>query len=80
MRRTETVTDWTAILNEFRNRLRAHGQSHGFTVRQPESPMFVLEGSVSHLLYVKVRSEDPLRWGVTANRVKQLETRKNARE
>ena len=31
-----------------------------------------LSGSIDFLIYVKVRSEEPFRWGVTANRIDEM--------
>jgi hypothetical protein len=34
--------------------------------------MLELSGQKNNLIYFKVRSQKPIRWGVTANRIKEL--------
>jgi len=36
-----------------------------------------LSGSIDCLIYFKVRSEKPYRWGVTANRIQELQQSRN---
>lgn len=67
------------IKSEFISLLRQAGEKNGFhcqfwyqgTGRRGRN-IIELSGSISCLIYFHVRSEKPYRWGVTANRINEL--------
>ena len=68
------------IADEFLSLLRQAGRDRGFiwslwhqSKRRNSRNIVELSGSVDCLLYFKIRSEEPPRWGVTANRINELE-------
>jgi hypothetical protein len=68
------------IQNEFISLLRQAGENNDFrcqfwyqSTRRMSRNIIELSGSINCLIYFKVRSEEPYRWGVTANRIKELE-------
>lgn len=67
------------IQSEFISLLRQAGEKNGFRyqfwyqgTRQMSTHIIELSGSINYLIYFKVRSEEPYSWGVTANRVAEL--------
>lgn len=67
------------ISNEFFSLLRQDGEIRGFTCqfgygssRRLSRKIIELSGSINCLLYFKVRSSEPYRRGVTANRINEL--------
>ena len=67
------------IMNEFISLLRQTGERQGFRcqpwfqgTRRMSNNIVELSGSIDCLVYIKVRSEEPWRWGVTANRIDEL--------
>ena len=67
------------IREEFLSELQKVGKKQGFQAKPwkhgagPRNGNIVeLSGGTECLLYFKVRSEEPLRWGVTSNRIDQL--------
>ena len=68
------------IQSEFISQLRKAGENNGFRcqfwyqgTRRMSRNIVELSGSINCLIYFKVRSEAPYRWGVTANRIEELE-------
>jgi hypothetical protein len=71
--------DWMSIGKEFVYHLSQTGISKGFRVRnwidnagRAGSNIIELNGAVDCLIYYKVRSDEPYRWGVTKNRIDEL--------
>lgn len=69
----------TQIQSEFISLLRQAGENKGFRcqfwyqgTRRISRNIVELSGSINCLIYFKVRSEEPYRWGVTANRIDEL--------
>lgn len=67
------------IHNEFVTLLERNGLECGFSCQQwfggsgrTSRNIVKLSGSVDCLVYFKVRSAEPYRWGVTANRLREL--------
>jgi len=66
------------IMNEFISLLRQTGEGQGFRcqpwqgTRRMSNNIVELSSSIDCLVYIKVRSEEPWRWGVTANRIDEL--------
>lgn len=67
------------ILSEFISLIRQIGEEKGFRcqswfqgTRRMSRNIVELSGSINCLVYIKVRSEEPYRWGVTANRIEEL--------
>jgi hypothetical protein len=67
------------IMNEFISLLRQAGERQSFScqpwfqgTRRMSNNIVELSGSVNCLVYIKVRSEEPYRWGVTTNRIDEL--------
>lgn len=67
------------IRGEFISLLRQAGEKNGFRcqfwyhgTRRRGRNIIELSGSISCLIYFHVRSEKPYRWGVTANRINEL--------
>ena len=67
------------ILSEFISLIRQTGETRGFCcqswfrgTRRMSRNIVELLGSINCLIYIKVRSKEPYRWGVTANRIKEL--------
>ena len=67
------------IQSEFISLLRQAGEKNGFRyqfwyqgTRRMSTHIIELSGSINYLIYFKVRSEEPYSWGVTANRVAEL--------
>ena len=67
------------IQTEFASLLRQAGEEKGFRAqfwyqgtRRTSKNIIELSGSINCLIYFKVRSEEPYRWGVTANRINEL--------
>ena len=67
------------IQTEFISLLRQAGEKNGFRAqiwyqgtRRMSRNIIELSGSINCLIYFKVRSEEPYRWGVTANRIDEL--------
>jgi len=67
------------IRSEFISLLRQAGEKNGFrcqfwyqSTRRMSRNIIELSGSTSCLIYFKVRSEEPYRWGVTRNRIDEL--------
>ena len=67
------------ILSEFISLIGQTGEIQGFRCqlwfqanRRMSNNIVDLSGSVNCLVYIKVRSEKPYRWGVTANRIGEL--------
>lgn len=70
----------TQIQNDFISLLRQAGKSNDFycqpwegSTRRISANIIELSGSIGCLIYFKVRSEKPYRWGVTSNRINELE-------
>lgn len=67
------------IQSEFISLLRQVGEKNGFRVelfvsqRRISNSIIQLSGSIDYVIYFKVRSKRPYRWGVTANRIDELE-------
>lgn len=68
------------IKNEFISLLQQAGRDSNFNcqpwgggTRRISGNIIALSGSIDCLIYVKVRSEKPHRWGVTSNRIDELE-------
>lgn len=71
------------IQSEFISLLRQAGENTGFRcqlwyqgTRRLSRSIIELSGSINCLIYFKVRSEEPYRWGVTVNRIKELKQSK----
>ena len=68
------------IQKEFISLLEKVGNERGFQCQKYESKIrktkhiIELFGSINCLLYFKIRSEAPHRWGVTKNRIEELQT------
>ena len=67
------------IRSEFITLIRQTGERRGFRcqlwfqgTRRMSNNILDLSGSIDCLVYIKVRSERPYRWGITANRLKEL--------
>lgn len=66
------------IQKEFISLLCQAGENKGFScqfwqgTKQMSRNIIELSGSINCLIYFKVRSEKPYRWGVTANRIDEL--------
>ena len=67
------------IQSEFISILHQAGERNGFHVqfwyqgtRRMSRNIVELSGSINCLIYFKVRSERPHRWGITANRIEEL--------
>ncbi len=67
------------IQTEFISLLRHLGEENSFSVKfwsqgtmRVSKNIVELSGSINCLIYFKVRSEKPYRWGVTANRIDEL--------
>lgn len=67
------------IQGEFISLLRQNGEKRGFCsqlwargTRRMSRNIIELSGSMNCLIYFKVRSEKPYRWGVTKNRIDEL--------
>lgn len=67
------------IQSEFISLLRQAGEKRDFCcqfwnqgTRRMSKNIIELPGSINCLIYFKVRSEKPYRWGVTANRIDEL--------
>ena len=67
------------ILTDFISLIQQTGQRQGFRceswfqgTRRISDNIVDLSGSINCLAYIKVRSEKPYRWGVTANRIEEL--------
>lgn len=68
------------ISDEFISLLQKAGENRGFicklwhgTLRRLSRKIIELSGSINCLIYFKVRSSYPYRWGVTANRIRELD-------
>lgn len=67
-----------SIQKEFKLLLEKVGTQKGFKCKKYQSPVrntnniLELFGIISCLLYFKIRSEAPYRWGVTDNRIEEL--------
>ena len=65
------------IHSEFISLLRQAGENNDFRCKfwhqGTGRNIIELSGSINCLIYFKVRSEEPYRWGVTANRIDELE-------
>ena len=68
-----------SIGKEFVDQLSQAGISKGFNLRnwidntgRAGSNIIKLSGSVDCLIYYKVRSDEPYKWGVTKNRIDEL--------
>ena len=71
--------DANLINQEFVSFLKGEGDKMGFSVqfwkgrgRRANNNILELSGKRNYLIYFKVRSQKPIRWGVTANRIKEL--------
>jgi 5-methylcytosine-specific restriction endonuclease McrA len=68
-----------SIQKEFISLLEEIGKKRGFRSQKYESKIrktgniIELYGSINCLLYYKIRSEEPYRWGVTRNRIEELQ-------
>ena len=66
------------ILNNFISQLQQYGNAKGFSVdiwkgtRRKSRNIIEIVGTINCLIYIKVRSEEPYRWGVTKNRIEEL--------
>lgn len=66
------------ILNNFISQLQQYGKIRGVSVQiwkdtsRKSRNIIEMRGAINCLLYVKIRSEEPYRWGVTKNRIKEL--------
>ena len=67
------------ILSEFISLIHQTGETKGFRcqswfrgTRRMSRNIVELLGSINCLVYIKVRSEEPYRWGVTANRIEEV--------
>jgi hypothetical protein len=67
------------ILSEFISLIRQTGETRGFRCQswfqgsgRTSRNIVELSGSINCLVYIKVRSREPYRWGVTANRIEEL--------
>ena len=72
------MTDYE-ISQEIFSLLSKAGESLGFKwnlwhggTRRRSSKIIELSGSINCLIYFKIRSSEPYRWGVTANRIDEL--------
>ncbi|MCK4436454.1 HNH endonuclease [bacterium] len=69
-----------SIQKEFMSMLEGIGKERGFQCQKYESKIrrinniIELSGRINCLLYFKIRSESPYRWGVTKNRIEELQT------
>lgn len=71
--------NWITIRNEFVDMLNQAGVKDGFNCRywpgnagRAGSNIVELSGTINCLIYFKIRSEAPYRWGVTRNRLEEL--------
>ncbi|NIA11764.1 MAG: hypothetical protein GWP10_19085 [Nitrospiraceae bacterium] len=80
---------WRQILNEFKSGARQIGEKQGFSCEPwlkdtdiqllkphmgPVSENIVeFSGSINCLVYIKVRTGEPLAWGITANQMSKLD-------
>lgn len=68
------------IQKEFQLRLEEAGTQKGFqckkyiSVKRDTSSIVELSGSINCLLYFKIRSTEPYRWGITKTRIEELES------
>lgn len=66
------------ILNNFISQLQQYGKLKRFSVdiwtgtKRKSRNIIEIKGMINCLLYVKIRSGEPYRWGVTKNRIKEL--------
>jgi hypothetical protein len=67
------------ILSEFISLIRQTGETRGLCCQswfqgsgRMNRNIVELSGSINCLVYIKVRSREPYRWGVTANRIEEL--------
>ena len=66
------------IKEEFISQLEQYGNAWGFSVdkwkgtRRKSGNIIEIVGTINCLIYIKVRSEEPYRWGVTKNRIEEL--------
>ena len=66
------------ILSNFISQLEQYGKKMGFNVdiwkNTPRKSRNIIEirGAINCLIYVKTRSAEPYRWGVTKNRIEEL--------
>lgn len=67
------------ILDEFVSLMHKFGKENNFNVqfwyqgtRRTSNNILALSGSIGCLVYFKVRSDEPYRWGVTKNRIIEL--------
>lgn len=65
------------ILSEFISLIRQTGETKAFRCQSwfrgtRRMNLVELSGSINCLVYIKVRSEEPYRWGVTMNRIEEL--------
>lgn len=77
---------WRLILNEFKSRARQIGEEQGFScepwfqgtgwlkpyTRNRSEHIVEFSGSINCLAYIKVRSEKPYTWGLTANQIRKF--------
>ncbi len=75
----EIAMDANQIRNDFVSRLRRSGGDLGFQIgpwlggmRRVSNNIIQLRGSMDCVVYFHVRSTEPYRWGVTANRIDEL--------
>jgi len=71
--------DWMMIGKEFVELLGEAGTSNGFHSRnwsgiagRAGSNIIEIYGSINCLIYYKIRSDEPYKWGVTKNRIDEL--------
>jgi hypothetical protein len=68
-----------SIHKEFKFRLEEVGTQKGFqckkyiSVNRDTNNILELSGTINCLLYFKIRSEVPYRWGITKTRIEELE-------
>ena len=71
--------DAQEIADTFIHRLGKAGVMHGFSCKKwlsgkrVSSNILETSGNLNLSIYFKVRSEEPYRWGITKNRLKELE-------
>lgn len=78
---------WRRILSEFKSLARQIGEKQGFDwdrwyqgtgrlkryTAHPSENIVEFSGSINCLAYIKVRSEKPYTWGITANHIRRFE-------
>ena len=70
----------TQIRNDFVSLICQAGKNNDFScqpwkgsIRRVSNNIIELSGTINCLIYFKVRSEHPYKWGVTSNRIDELE-------